>query len=143
MSATFPLGAQGCPRDWRNTLAQHASWEPSGRPVITAVSRITTAIVVVLSVVLIVSQTPIHAMCADSCRSCADVVECRRHRNVVKSAVQTTLAPGTCAPQWWLAGPPQYCPSLHRGSRDISYYVMAMFFTSRGECCQTKPKFWF
>ncbi|KAM7285653.1 hypothetical protein ISCGN_032540 [Ixodes scapularis] len=31
-SATLPLGAQQCPRDWRNAPAQRVSWEPSGRP---------------------------------------------------------------------------------------------------------------
>ncbi|KAM7315805.1 hypothetical protein ISCGN_005588 [Ixodes scapularis] len=35
---------------------------------------------------------------ADLCRSCADVVECRRHQNVAKGAVQTTLAPAARPP---------------------------------------------
>ncbi|KAG0425459.1 hypothetical protein HPB47_027372 [Ixodes persulcatus] len=69
--------------------------------------------------------------CEDLCRSCADVVECRRHQNMVKSAVQTTLAPGTC--------PPQSRPSLRRGSRDISCHVIAMFLAARGQCCRTEP----
>ncbi|CAN7974909.1 unnamed protein product [Ixodes persulcatus] len=64
-----------------------------------------------------------------------DVVECRRHQNVAKRAVQTTLAPAT--------RPPQSRASLGRGSRDILYHVMAMYLAARGQCCRTEPKFRF
>uniref|UniRef100_A0A6B0UGH3 Uncharacterized protein n=1 Tax=Ixodes ricinus TaxID=34613 RepID=A0A6B0UGH3_IXORI len=52
--------------------------------------------------VIIVARSFVHTTdttCADLCRSCADIVECRRHQNVAKSAVQqTTLAPATRLP---------------------------------------------
>uniref|UniRef100_A0A147BLG0 Putative secreted protein n=1 Tax=Ixodes ricinus TaxID=34613 RepID=A0A147BLG0_IXORI len=98
---------------------------------------VTTA-VVISPFVIIVSRSFIpttDTMCVDLCRSSADVVECRRNQNVVKSAVQTTLAPGT--------RPTQSRPSLRRGPCDISYHMIAMFLAARGQCCQTKPKFRF
>ncbi|CAN7989608.1 unnamed protein product [Ixodes pacificus] len=43
--ATFRLSAQWCLRDWLNAPAKRASWEPSGCPAITAISCVTTAVV--------------------------------------------------------------------------------------------------
>ncbi|KAM7288611.1 hypothetical protein ISCGN_028815 [Ixodes scapularis] len=54
-----------------------------------------------------------NTTCADLYHSFADVVECRRHQNMLKSAVQTTLASGTRTPR--------SRPSLRRKSRDIVY----------------------
>uniref|UniRef100_A0A6B0UZ82 Uncharacterized protein n=1 Tax=Ixodes ricinus TaxID=34613 RepID=A0A6B0UZ82_IXORI len=139
-SATLPLCAQRCPRDWRTRLRSALlGSRPAARrgPAVTAVFCVATT-VVVSPFVIIVSRSFVRTMdttCADLCRSCADVVECRKHQNVAKSAVQTTLAPAT--------RPPQSRPSLGRGSRDISYHVMAMYLAARGQCCRTEPKFRF
>lgn len=60
-----------------------------------AISPVTTT-VVVSPFAIIVSWSYVQTtvtMCADLCRSCADV--CRRHLNRVKDVVMTTLVPST------------------------------------------------